>query len=79
MDNLPDEILDEAQAILDKGQIEFAALTSTERTSAWFSACLNSACGAVGSKYGDVAVFGLLKMWMDSVQARIKTNEIRPN
>ena len=64
--------LTEAQAVLDREQVAFlGSEPERARLTAWFNACLNSACGPVGEKYGDVAVWGLLQVWTATVAARI--------
>ncbi len=64
------------QTILDKAQIEFLGANPTnEQISAWFNACLNSACGPVGSKYGNVAVWGLLKTWVATAESKMTPEE----
>jgi len=68
--------LADAQALLNKAQTSFlGADPSKEQMSAWFNACLNSACGPIGDKYGNVAVYGLLKVWMASVESRLTPEE----
>ena len=64
------------QAILDKAQIAFLGSDpSNEQISAWFGACLNSACGPVGSKYGNVAVWALLTTWVATVEEKMTPEE----
>lgn len=71
-----DTRLGEAQKILDRDQIAFlGANPDRSDLSAWFNACLNSACGPVGEKYGDIGVYGLLHSWMETVKKRIEAKD----
>ena len=64
------------QLILDQAQIGFLGPNPTnEQISAWFNACLNSACGPVGARYGNVAVWGLLKTWVTTVESKMTPEE----
>ena len=63
--------LQQAQGILDREQIAFLGKDpDKEQINSWFNACLNSACGPVGDKYGHVAVWVLLKTWVDTVEKK---------
>lgn len=62
----------QAQKILDREQIAFLGSDpSKAMLNAWFTACLNSACGPIKEKYGNVAVWGLLQIWVATVAERI--------
>ena len=66
----------DARVILEKGQIAFlGADPSKEQISLWFNACLNSACGPVGSKYGNLTVWALLKAWVAIVEDKMTPEE----
>lgn len=43
---------------------------SNEQLSAWFNACLNSACGPIEGRYGHVTVAGLLMMWFETAKRK---------
>lgn len=63
--------LEQAQSVLDREQIAFLGRDpSRNQISSWFNACLNSACGPVGDKYGHVAVLVLLKTWVQAVEKK---------
>ena len=63
--------LTDAQTILDREQIAFLGeAPDRAKISAWFNACLNSACGPVGHRYGHTAVAVLLATWAET--ARVK-------
>lgn len=65
--------LKRAQAVLDREQVAFLGPTpQNEQLSAWFNACLNSACGPIADKYGSVVVAGLLQTWADRAAAKGK-------
>ena len=64
------------QAILDKAKIAFLGSDpSNDQISAWFRACMNSGCGPVGSKYGNVAVWALLQTWVETVEGKMTPEE----
>ena len=66
-----DTCLQQAQSVLDREQIAFLGKDpSRNQISSWFNACINSACGPVGDKYGHVAVLVLLKTWVDTVEKK---------
>ena len=68
--------LEQAQAALNREQVAYLGPEpSNARLSAWFNACLNSALGPVGAKYGDVAAWGMLNLWYDTVHERAKATE----
>lgn len=63
----------EAQREVDALQVRLLGADPTkQQISDYFAACLNSACGAVGAKYGHMAVFGLLMLWAETARAKIE-------
>lgn len=46
-----------------------------EKIAEYFNTCLNSACGAVADKYGNIGVWGLLQVWVATVQERVEADE----
>ncbi len=68
--------MSDAQGVLNREQVAFLGKApSKEHLSAWFNACLNSACGPVAERYGDVAVVGLLKLWLDTATGKTAARE----
>lgn len=73
---MSDQMLADAQAVLDREQIAFLGDTQErDRMSAWFNACLNSACGPIKSKYGDIAAAVLLQTWADTARSKAEAKE----
>ena len=73
-----------ASAILDRAQVLFfegqdSDLAPNGKLSEWFNSCLNSACGPIASRYGDVALAELLKLWADTVRERAVANATKPS
>ncbi|HRH14624.1 MAG TPA: hypothetical protein PK225_09720 [Azonexus sp.] len=68
------ETLQLAQQSLDRAQSQFFKTATTkpskEHISAWFNACLNSACGPVAEFGGNAAVVGALEMWLATAKAK---------
>ena len=65
------EQLSAAQAVLDREQTAFLGdAPSRAQLSAWFNACLNSACGPIKHRYGDAAVVALLETWAEVARGK---------
>ena len=65
-----------AQEILDRGQVAFLGNDPTNAMmSDWCNTCISSGLGPVKTKYGNVAVWGVLKMWMHDVEAKMTPEE----
>ena len=68
------EIVDRAQATFFREHVS----TDREEISAWFNACLNSACGPVAERFGHEAVMAMLLLWVDTAAAKAKQNDANP-
>lgn len=61
------------QKDLDALQVRYVGRDATQADMAeYFNRCLNSACGIVGHRCGDDAVYGLLLLWMQTIEAKME-------
>jgi hypothetical protein len=64
------------QQDIDALQVKHLGPSPTkEQMSDYFNTLLNSACGPIGSAYGHVAVWALLKMWTDTAAEKARAAE----
>lgn len=77
---MTDSSLQRAQSIIDRAQVDFfkaCQSVGNDELSAWFSACLNSACGPIAEKIGHAGVAALLKVWSDDAADKAATRDAR--
>ena len=60
-----------AQAALDREQVAFLGdAPSREQITAWFNACLNSACGPMADRYGHEVAEVMLRLWVVTISQK---------